>query len=104
MEPYWWLWMKLLYSVAGSMAWMALAISWCTANISSCTRLLMLQYSLRISFLWEHCWFWGGHGYAQGLAVGCRAGSRAQDGQWGWDGQQGRQGSYRMRTISCCRL
>lgn len=62
MEPYWWLWMKLLYSVAGSMAWMALAISWCTANISSCTRLLMLQYSLRISFLREHCWFWGAMG------------------------------------------
>lgn len=80
MEPYWWFWMKLLYSVAGSMAWMALAISRCTANISSCTRLLMLQYSLRISFLWEHCLFWGAMGVPRGWKWG---GSRAEDGQWG---------------------
>lgn len=40
--PYLWLWMKPLYSVSGSMAWMAPAISWCMASMSSCTRLLML--------------------------------------------------------------
>lgn len=49
----------------------------------------------------------GGHGVPKDWKWG---GSRAQDGQWGkgWagggqDGQQGKHGSYRTRTISCCR-